>query len=52
LAPSAKVIVEKPDTDTYCPASGKKLKMKELIPVSTKYLLLTIIISDQGLFSE
>ncbi|GAX79246.1 hypothetical protein CEUSTIGMA_g6686.t1 [Chlamydomonas eustigma] len=33
LAPSAKMTVEKPDTDTYCPASGKKLKMKELIPV-------------------
>ncbi len=31
--PSAKVTVDKPDTDTYCPASGKKLKMKDLTPV-------------------
>ena len=31
--PSAKVVVSKPDTETYCPASGKKLKMKDLISV-------------------
>mmetsp|Transcript_38068 Transcript_38068/g.84778 ORF Transcript_38068/g.84778 Transcript_38068/m.84778 type:complete len:321 (-) Transcript_38068:542-1504(-) len=32
-APSAKEVVEKPSLDTMCPASGKKLKLKELIPV-------------------
>ena len=35
--PSAKVVVEKPDADTYCPASGKKLKMKDLVPVRGRY---------------
>ena len=29
--------MEKPDADTYCPASGKKLKMKDLVPVRGRY---------------
>lgn len=34
--PDAKVIVEKPDMETVCPASGKKLKLKDLIEVGGK----------------
>ena len=25
--------MDKPDTATYCPATGKKLKLKDLVPV-------------------
>ena len=31
--PVAKPDFAKPDTDTYCPATGKKLRMKDLIDV-------------------
>mmetsp|Transcript_28551 Transcript_28551/g.77014 ORF Transcript_28551/g.77014 Transcript_28551/m.77014 type:complete len:322 (+) Transcript_28551:159-1124(+) len=31
--PEAETKVEKPDTETYCPATGNKLKLKDLIPV-------------------
>lgn len=31
--PEARVVLEKPDTDTHCPASGKKLKLKDLTTV-------------------
>lgn len=31
--PDAKATVDKPDENTYCPASGKKLRLKDLIPV-------------------
>ncbi|GLI59813.1 hypothetical protein VaNZ11_001780 [Volvox africanus] len=33
LTPEAEVKVEKPDTDTRCPSSGNKLRMKDLVPV-------------------
>lgn len=29
----ARHILDKPDQNTYCPASGKKLRLKDLIPV-------------------
>lgn len=32
-APDARINLEKPDSSTFCPASGKKLKLKDLIPV-------------------
>ncbi len=32
-APEANNIVAKPDMNTCCPASGKKLRLKDLIPV-------------------
>lgn len=32
-APSAKQVVQKPDESTYCPATGKKLRLKDLVPV-------------------
>lgn len=32
-APEAKALLEKPDTATYCPASGKKLTIKQLVSV-------------------
>lgn len=32
-APEAKASKEKPDGATYCPASGKKLKLKDLVEV-------------------
>ena len=31
LAPETKALLEKPDMATYCPASGKKLSLKQLI---------------------
>jgi len=32
--PDAKVeVIEKPDTNTYCPFSGNKLRIKDLTPV-------------------
>lgn len=31
--PEARALVDKPDMNTYCPASGKKLKLKDLIEV-------------------
>lgn len=33
MTPQAESRVEKPDTDTYCPATGNKLRLKDLIPV-------------------
>ena len=33
LMPSAESHLDKPDESTYCPASGKKLRMKDLVPV-------------------
>ncbi|GFR51939.1 hypothetical protein Agub_g14460 [Astrephomene gubernaculifera] len=33
LTPQAEVRVDKPDTDTRCPASGNKLRMKDLVAV-------------------
>lgn len=32
-APEVKAMLEKPDMATYCPASGKKLSLKQLIPL-------------------
>jgi hypothetical protein len=32
-APEARTVVAKPDLMTYCPASRKKLKLKDLVPV-------------------
>lgn len=32
-APDARTVLDKPDSNTFCPASGKKLKLKDLIPV-------------------
>ena len=32
-APEAQRLLEKPDMNTYCPASGKKLRLKDLIPI-------------------
>lgn len=32
-APDARQVLAKPDTATYCPASGKKLRLKDLIAV-------------------
>lgn len=32
-APDARTNLEKPDSSTFCPASGKKLKLKDLIPL-------------------
>uniref|UniRef100_A0A7R9YV45 Nitric oxide synthase-interacting protein zinc-finger domain-containing protein n=1 Tax=Chlamydomonas euryale TaxID=1486919 RepID=A0A7R9YV45_9CHLO len=32
-APEAEIHLEKPSTDTLCPASGNKLRMKDLIPI-------------------
>jgi nitric oxide synthase-interacting protein len=32
-APEAAQLLAKPDMNTYCPASGKKLRLKDLIPV-------------------
>ena len=32
-APDARQVLAKPDSSTYCPASGKKLRLKDLIPV-------------------
>ena len=41
LAPESKLILDKPDMNTYCPATGKKLRLKDLIPVKlTKVLFL------------
>ena len=34
LAPESKAMVDKPDAATYCPATGKKLRLKDLTPVS------------------
>lgn len=31
--PEAAHLLDKPDMTTYCPASGKKLRLKDLIPV-------------------
>ena len=31
--PEARNLLDKPDTHTYCPATGKKLSLKDLIPV-------------------
>ncbi|CAL8463350.1 g2884 [Coccomyxa elongata] len=31
--PEANILVDKPDMSTFCPASGKKLRLKDLIPV-------------------
>ena len=31
--PEAKALLGRPDMDTFCPASGKKLRLKDLIPV-------------------
>lgn len=33
LAPESKVMLDKPDLATYCPATGKKLRLKDLTPV-------------------
>ncbi len=33
MAPEAAQLMDKPDMNTYCPASGKKLRLKDLIPV-------------------
>lgn len=33
MGSEAAQLMSKPDMDTYCPASGKKLRLKELIPV-------------------
>lgn len=33
MAPEAANLMAKPDMNTYCPASGKKLRLKDLIPV-------------------
>eukprot|EP00775_Hariotina_reticulata_P008739 gene8739-8919_t len=32
-APEAKDLMQKPDTSTYCPASGKKLRLKDCVAV-------------------
>jgi nitric oxide synthase-interacting protein len=32
-APEAKDLMAKPDTATYCPASGKKLRLKDCMAV-------------------
>jgi len=32
-APQAKDLMQKPDTATYCPASGKKLRLKDCVAV-------------------
>lgn len=32
-APDARQVLAKPDASTYCPASGKKLRLKDLISV-------------------
>lgn len=32
-APDARQVLSKPDASTYCPASGKKLRLKDLISV-------------------
>jgi hypothetical protein len=32
-APEAKDLMTKPDTATYCPASGKKLRLKDCVAV-------------------
>ena len=32
-APDARQVLDKPDASTYCPASGKKLRLKDLIAV-------------------
>lgn len=32
-APSAAQVIDKPDEHTYCPATGKKLKLKDLVSV-------------------
>ena len=34
LAPESKAMVDKPDAATHCPATGKKLRLKDLTPVS------------------
>ncbi len=34
LAPESKAMVDKPDAATTCPATGKKLRLKDLTPVS------------------
>ena len=31
--PEAQRLLEKPDMNTYCPATGKKLRLKDLIPI-------------------
>lgn len=31
--PESRQLVDKPDVNTYCPATGKKLRLKDLIPV-------------------
>ncbi len=33
LAPESKAMVDKPDAATHCPATGKKLRLKDLTPV-------------------
>ena len=33
LGPEAQRLLEKPDMNTYCPASGKRLRLKDLIPI-------------------
>jgi nitric oxide synthase-interacting protein len=33
LAPESKALVDKPDAATICPATGKKLRLKDLTPV-------------------
>lgn len=31
--PESRALLDKPDVNTYCPATGKKLRLKDLIPV-------------------
>lgn len=33
MVPESRVLLDKPDVSTICPASGKKLRLKDLIPV-------------------
>ena len=33
MVPEARELLDKPDVGTYCPATGKKLRLKDLIPV-------------------
>ena len=31
--PESRQLLDKPDVNTYCPATGKKLRLKDLVPV-------------------
>lgn len=45
--PESRQLLDKPDVNTYCPATGKKLRLKDLVPVkltAVGHLLLRLVV--------